>query len=345
MKNRVNRAACDRLVAIVIGSVVLGVLGCTPGVTPLHRAAWVGDVSDMRALLANGIAVDTRDSYGRTPLCYAADGGKTVAIAFLIGKGAHVDAHAKSGWTALMAAANAETVRLLLKEGADPNARCLGGGTALHFLVLRDDLHSIELLVEHGANVNAATVEGETPLHWAAQGGDKHIVAFLLSHGASPNVVACEFVWVRVGPPLTGRLKHKQLCWTPLHIAAAHGERDAVELLIKYGADVNVRDADGMSPLHCAVARVPGVASEPRLAVARVLVANGAFVSAKDRLGRTPLHLVASDKSQGTLTFAEFLVGAGAYVHASDNEGKTAKDRAREYHGWDSELFRFLERR
>ena len=38
--------------------------------------------------------------------------------------------------------------------------------------------------------------------------------------------------------------------WTPLHRAASDGEQEVAKLLLNHGADVNKRDADGLTPLH-----------------------------------------------------------------------------------------------
>ena len=41
---------------------------------------------------------------------------------------------------------------------------------------------------------------------------------------------------------------------TPLHQAVLDGNLDAVELLVKHGADINKQDDDTWTPLHAACA-------------------------------------------------------------------------------------------
>ncbi len=40
--------------------------------------------------------------------------------------------------------------------------------------------------------------------------------------------------------------------WTPLHAASSKNRCNTVELLAKWGADIEARDCDGDTPLHCA---------------------------------------------------------------------------------------------
>ena len=75
----------------------------------------------------------------------------------------------------------------------------------------------------------------------------------------------------------------------PLQVAVMYGHADVCELLIKKGENVNEQDYAGrMAPIHVAA----GKRNLPR-AVWTVLLENGADVNIKDRYGRTPLHLIA----------------------------------------------------
>jgi len=69
---------------------------------------------------------------------------------------------------------------------------------------------------------------------------------------------------------------------TPLHIACAHGAKAVVELLVKRGADLSVRDCNEMTPLHHLVMNKFDV-------LAIWLVHNGADIYQKDRKGFSAL--------------------------------------------------------
>jgi hypothetical protein len=99
---------------------------------------------------------------------------------------------------------------------------------------------------------------------------------------------------------------------TALQLAIATSP-DAVEELIRGGANVNARLSEGMRPLHHAV-----MGGKP--GIVEALLRNGADVNAKDRSGWTPLH-VAANNNHGELV--QMLVSAGANVNAGDSSART----------------------
>jgi ankyrin repeat protein len=84
-----------------------------------------------------------------------------------------------------------------------------------------------------------------------------------------------------------------------LHYAAVNGNDYEVRRLIRAGADVNLRDKDGSTPLHCAAQLA---AEQHMLEVAKILIAAGADVNGKDRDGNSPLFkAVYSCRGKGEL--------------------------------------------
>ena len=149
-----------------------------------------------------------------------------------------------------------ETVRALLRAGADVNAAQGDGMTALHWSALKGEVAIIEVLLYAGATIEPTTrLGGYTPLHLAAMEGRSEAVAVLLEAGSD-----------------AGRITDTGV--SAMHLAAQAGEPDAINALVSAGADVDIRDEYGeRSPLHYATAN-------NRLRAMETLLVAGAEVDA-----------------------------------------------------------------
>lgn len=101
--------------------------------SPLMIAALKGDLPACQLLLAHGAQVNLT---GWSPLHYAATGPNPQVVQLLLDRGAAVDAESPNGTTPLMMAAqygSEDSLRLLLKHGADPKRRNQLGLTATDF--------------------------------------------------------------------------------------------------------------------------------------------------------------------------------------------------------------------
>ncbi|MGB7934757.1 MAG: ankyrin repeat domain-containing protein [Gammaproteobacteria bacterium] len=128
--------------------------------------------------------------------------------------------------------AQAETIKSLVVQGVDINARNIRGYMPLHLAAAKGNSEVVQLLLMNGAEVDAvANGSGCTPLHYAASLGHVELCELLVRYGADTDAQ-------------TARLE------TPLHLAIARGHAGVVALLLKYQARLNIRDKNGMTPLQ-----------------------------------------------------------------------------------------------
>ena len=156
--------------------------------TSLILASWKGHRDVVRCLLDHGAGLDLRDAFYCTPLIFAVVFGHVDSIRLLLDHKADVNLEDTEGRTALHHAIRSKRiktdrpliVRLLLKNGANPNARNKKRRTPLHLASKRADLlEVVRLLLEHGANLDAEDKDGKTPLQLSLD-RERHEVTRLL---------------------------------------------------------------------------------------------------------------------------------------------------------------------
>jgi ankyrin repeat protein len=130
-----------------------------------------------------------------------------------------------------------ESVRELLRSGADVNAAQGDGMSALHWAARTDSPELVDVLLYAGANTESTTrLGGYTPVHLAARAGSADALDRLLAGGAKADARTTTGV-------------------AAAHFAASSGVAASVETLVRHGADVDVRTvADEQTPLMWATA-------------------------------------------------------------------------------------------
>jgi ankyrin repeat protein len=121
----------------------------TSGETPLMAACRSYSVDSVKHLLDRGANPNAWTASG-TPLTVAANAGADDIVRLLIERGARIEQPSPDGFTPLAwAAANSrpgKTVEYLLNAGADPNAACADGSTALDFALSSGSPATVQLL-------------------------------------------------------------------------------------------------------------------------------------------------------------------------------------------------------
>ncbi len=215
-------------------------------------------------------------------------------------------------------------IRWLLDRGADVNLAWSEPGDApIHVAAQRWDVPMLELLVQHGADIHLRRADGRTPYTIAALCGNKEITSWLLAHGAKDElsplerfVAACSRgdgaeaeATVRAHPGLRAQLSREDHLL--MHVPAERGDAAVLETMLASGFDPNVKDQDGVTPLHRA-------AMAGQAEAVRVLISYGASVNAADGMFSGSPLLWASHAwnhrrdVRGYVEVARLLIGAGA---------------------------------
>ncbi|CAM9734684.1 unnamed protein product [Lampetra planeri] len=139
-------------------------------------------------------------------------------------------------------AGHLDAARFLVERGAHVDEPDTNGRTPLHVAAALDHPNVIDFFVKHGGDVEAATREElQTAAHYAAK------------HGAR---AALECLYRR----LSNIHAQDYRARTPLFLAAKHGQRGTVQLLLNVGADAGAEDSLGTSCLSVILDTVPDMA-------------------------------------------------------------------------------------
>jgi ankyrin len=309
--------------------------------TPAHYATRNNHVHCLKRLRNFEVDKGHNDTNSFEPLIItAAKYDSEDAALWLLESGESTEVRCKDGMTPLHYAAivgSRNVAFLLIRQGADVNSKDNNLLSPLHYAVLKRRTDIGILLLSWKGDLHAETKEHFTPLHLAAKEDELDFLKILSFHGGS------------ILAP-TGNNK----CDYPIHIAASYGSDNVLQWLIDAGISVNVTNAVGCTPLL-------NVARSGNLMMAKVLLKRGADVNVKVtgedsrtclhaaclcgsvemvRLlleneadpdaststdMRTPLHWAAQ---KGHLEIIKFLVKFGANISARDKFGFTPRHLA-----------------
>ncbi len=298
-------------------------VGKTGGMTALLHAAREGHIEAALALLDGGADIDQMSADGTSPLLIATLNGRFDLALRLVERGADPDIAASTdGVTPLFAALQTQwapksnypqprghdtqaasymdVLRALLEAGADPNPAL---NTHLWYW-------------EYGLNKMGVELRGATPFWRAAFAQDLGAMKLLVAHGADPSIPT---IWPAIGMrdrrQTDGRQQEDsgvQLepagapnAW-PIHAAAGGGYLGlgafsvrnmpdqflpAVRYLVEeLGADVNLADSWGYTPLHYAASRGDNE-------LISYLVEKGADVTRLTRLGQSTVDMTRGGRA------------------------------------------------
>ena len=215
------------------------------GRTPLSRAAAEGHTAVVKLLLErDDVEADCQDEYASTPLSWAAGNGHTAIVKLLLDRddvvadSQDIDARTPLSWAA---EEGEEAVVKLLLNRDDVIADCQDkeGRTPLSFAAERGREAVVKLLLDRDDVIaDCRDKRGQTPLSWAAEKGHTVVVKLLLDR----DDVAADF--------------RDNIGRTPLSWAAGNGEEAVVKLLLDRDDVVaDSKDSKGHTPLDHAIKR------------------------------------------------------------------------------------------
>lgn len=281
-----------------------------------------------------------RPTGGMTPLLYAARGGCERCIAAMLKKGGDINLPDPDGVNALMVAIDNfhfDVAEYLLEQGANPHSWDWWGRTPLYIAVDMNTYNGRPGENDAVANENTAI----------------DIISMLLEAGVNPDPQLNMHRPGRGGN--SGRFVDDLLNSgaTPLLRAANSQDAEAVKLLLDHGAEVDLPNAMGVTPLIAAGGfgssrgvlggRFDGNVEPKAIATLELLLAHGANINTRitdttsltariarrssmtDRQGQSVLFGAIS---QGWLEVTKYLIDHGADLNVKDDLGKTPVDAA-----------------
>ena len=163
------------------------------GVTALILSSQQGHGWIVQALLARGAEIDIQDWLGSTALMHASGEGYEGVVQALLARGAEIDIQNRVGWTALIQASwegHGWIVQALLAEGAEMHHQSRYGWTALIRSSENGHEGVVQALLAKGAEIDIQNKYGATAVTIASLFGNDRIVKTLLAKGANVELRA-----------------------------------------------------------------------------------------------------------------------------------------------------------
>jgi len=283
------------------------------GRTSLHYACFFGNFPFVQRLLFHDANTNISDYEGESPLlCLLRDSGvkhkhRAEIVALLLDNDAdtlHANIRGRNAFhLSCTLLRGAQISSLLLESNTEEteapfNACDVRGLTPLHFAAAFGKHDLVVEFLQHGADPNVQDLAGCTPLHWACRTNSVECSFLLLQRGVSPLLpdragktafhYACSQGFLPIVQLFTreSTIDINVTCSlgrTGLHRAAAFGHSQIVQHLISLGAQLEVGDRNGVTPLMLA-----GYFGFTQ--VVSLLLSAGALPMATDHCQRTYLY-------------------------------------------------------
>ncbi len=180
--------------------------------TAVHLTSRYGFPKKTKVLIDGGADIGAKDSHKNTALHPAVQGSPVSSVIY-----------SEQGTASLSIPRSSEdVVDLILQAGSDVNAKNDDGQTPLHLAAKTQQKKNIEVLLDSGADPNISDSTGNYPLHYAVQG-------------------------VKMSGHLTTETSGY---WDMREAWAIFCNKDVTRLLVRNGADVNVKNSKNERPIE-----------------------------------------------------------------------------------------------
>jgi ankyrin repeat protein len=279
----------------------------------------------------------------------------------------HVNSIDEKGWTLLHHAvafnpaiyrSRVELIKLLCMLGAEVNALTTLGESPLHLASCHGNAEYVAFLLQQKANPLLKDAEGRTALHLAIMSGQEYCANVLLArmgdelfHFIDAKRQTLLHFSAEIGSPQGLKLLNFALInsqceeskikdfanlqdlhgKTALHHAALGGQVECIKILLAMGAELNLQDHAGNTPLHCAAYNC---LQKEGVAVARLLIRANANPTIRNQFGQHWCDIVGElDSAQASEVAGDLerlldVYGAISNSHSDSHQSYKSSDQA-----------------
>ncbi|XP_010977650.1 transient receptor potential cation channel subfamily A member 1 [Camelus dromedarius] len=278
----------------------------------LHHAAEEGQVELMEMIVSDSSCeeLNVTDDYGNTPLHWAAEKNQAESVKFLLLQGANPNLRNYNLMAPLHVAAQGlhnEVLKLLVEHSStDINLEGENGNTALIITCFKDNSEALQILLNKGANLCKSNKWGCFPIHQAAFSGAKKCMEIILKFGEEHGYSRLSHInFVNNGKA------------SPLHMAVQSGDLEMIKMCLDNGAQLDLVEKGKCTALHFAATQ--GATEIVKLMISSYSGSSD-IVNAVDGNQESLLHKASLFDHH---ELADYLISVGADIDSTDSEGRS----------------------